>query len=212
MAAAESLVNATAKKIVNRFSALDADSDEDEVVKPTKSAYSSRTPMSSNKRKHEELQFDFPTLSTGATVVTTNSNQMNFAKAVLIPDKPVAVLAKPIAIPDKPIVLLTKSVSIALSSRPCWADSESDDEDTESDRQRCADEYMAIMEAREQAIVMRRCLEEAAALNKFNTDMNAKKYASIKHHRVVGTVGTSVGNIINNYDENEDAFMSVDSW
>ena len=179
--AAEAKVAKPAKKIVNRFSVLGSDSD-DEVVKTTKSTYSSRTPMQATKRKREEEpQFDFPALNANATTTTTTTTQMNFAKAVVLPVKPV-VLAKSIDIPAIPSVLLYKPSSIALASRPCWADSDSDDEDTESDRQRCADEYIATMEAREHAIMMRRKLEDSIAIDKFIAKMDAKESASIICH------------------------------
>ena len=150
----------------NAFGALDSGSDDE--VKPKreakKTSHSGRTVMGSSnsssssssrsstttsavKRKRDEPVFDFPALPSIPTVasnliVSDLVPSMNFMNAI----------KTPVVLDEKPRVSapIGKSSTICAfnTAKPSWAESESDDEDTESDRQRMIDEHAAWMELR----------------------------------------------------------------
>ena len=191
-AASEKAAVKSTIKALNRFSALDSDSDEESTKRAVKSPYSSRTILqetSSKKRKRDEPQFDFPELSTISVVSSDlivadlGKQSMNFMNAPMnfmnapmnfmnaIKSQP--VVEEPTRVSGLPPMLVAAAAAAADASaveikqpssvkkgvfnimRSSWADSDSDDEYTECDRQRLADEHKAWMESRSQTKMQR---------------------------------------------------------
>ena len=163
-AKADALLKPKVKKAVNRFSALDSDSDNESTKRSTKSVkspYSTRTTIpatsstATNKRKRDEPVFDFPEMPTVSVVASglivadlVDKPILNFMNA--IKTQPAIVKTTygsclpPMLVEVKPPV----KMGIFNMTKPSWAESESDDEDTESDRQRLVDEHEAWMDAK----------------------------------------------------------------
>jgi len=186
-AASEKAAVKSTIKALNRFSALDSDSDDETTKRSTtklvKSQYSSRTIIpetSSKKRKRDdEPQFDFPELHTIAVVSSDlivadfGKQSMNFMNAPMnfmnaiksqpvveeptrvsgLPPMLVAVDANASAVKAKQPSSVKKDVFNIM--RSSWADSDSDDEYTECDRQRLADEHKAWMQSKMQTKMQR---------------------------------------------------------
>ena len=189
-AASEKAAVKSTIKALNRFSALDSDSDEESTKRAVKSPYSSRTILqetiqetiqetSSKKRKRDEPQFDFPELSTISVVSSDlivadlGKQSMNFMNAI----KSQPVVEEPTRVSGLPPMLVTAAadasavkakqpyarIEVFFRSKSSWADSDSDDEYTECDRQRLADEHKSWMELRSQTKMQTNMIDVAVA-------------------------------------------------
>lgn len=152
----------------NAFGVLDSDSDDE--VKPKHVAKTNRTVMGSsnimgsNKRKRDEsqkekIQFDFPPLE--SELIISNQSKcdqlkcdMNFADAI---KKEAPVVEKPVTVLPPMLTPITKqqpqSMGIFKKVHTNWADSDSEDEYSESDRQRIAAEHKLWIESRTAKII-----------------------------------------------------------
>ena len=141
-AAAAALEANRAKQLAksNHFSALDSDSDED-AHKPV-----AKVTIVNKKRKHES-EFDFPELVCGGeSAVNSCSSQLNFMCAILKEPTAVPVVKEKVAVKISDVSPFIVNRAPHISS--CWADSDSDDEETESDYQRKKDEHTAWLESK----------------------------------------------------------------
>ena len=128
----------------NHFSALDSDSDED-AHKPVAKV------TIVNKKRKRESEFDFPELGCGgassqAAAVNSCSSQLNFMCAILKEPTAVPVVKEKVAVKnvDGSPFIINRAPHISS----CWADDDSDDEETESDYQRKKDEHTAWLESK----------------------------------------------------------------